>query len=437
MTTVQSTLAAFAIILIDLIGRAGLDKVLAMVGGPEAIALWAQLQSVVELVGAVTLAGVLTGLTVMVAQVREPSEEPILLRHALKLGFITSLSVALLVATAAPALSVWLTRGKISAALFLLAALIGFITILPATLNAYWLGKHRQQRMLRLSLFSSLVWLMVAISAWLRLTISEWLLVQCTTLAIISLTTGFYLRKLLKIGSVQNNSAEYLHKLVKFVPVGLAIGVMSPVSMLLIRGMLSQMLSWDEVGIMQALWRSTEWITATAAGVLSLIFLPRFSNAYGSARFKSEITRAGVVVLIPTACLLSGIYFNQHAVLATFYDTRFIVSNTTALWFMLGCWIRISSWVFLFGLFAAHRTRLIIAGELFSLPFYVLLLWLFADDMTLELSAVLYLISYLAYLAFNATALLYSVRHPSHSREPTSDMPTTTHPNGAGSSPAE
>ena len=86
MTTPQSVLAAFAIILVDLFARAGLDKVLALIGSPETIALWAQLQSVVELVSAVTIVGVLTGLTVMIAQLHEPSDEPVLLRHALKLA---------------------------------------------------------------------------------------------------------------------------------------------------------------------------------------------------------------------------------------------------------------------------------------------------------------------------------------------------------------
>jgi O-antigen/teichoic acid export membrane protein len=408
VTTPQSVLAAFAIILIDLFARAGLDKVLALIGSPEIIALWAQLQSVVELVSAVTIVGVLTGLTVMIAQLHEPSDEPVLLRHALKLAFVTALSVALLVAFSSSLLSAWLTQRKISATLFLLAALIGCIAILPATLNAYWLGKHQQQHMLRLALLTSLALLMVPSGAWLKLPLGELLMVQCAVLAVIGFACWLYLRKLLRANLAQKSSADYRNTLMKFVPVGLAIGIMSPVSMLLIRGILAQTLSWDEAGIMQALWRSTEWITASAAGVLSLIFLPRFSNAYGSSRFKSELSRAGVMVLIPTAFLLVIIYLNQHAILTTLYDSRFAVSDATAAWFMLGCWVRIASWVFLFGLFAAHRTKLIIAGELFSLPLYALLLWLFADGMTLERAAILCLVSYAVYLIFNIIALLNS-----------------------------
>ena len=411
MTSVQSVLAAFAIILIDLLGRAGLDKILALAGGPAMVALWAQLQSAVELVGAVTTAGVLQGLTVLVAQVNELRDERSLLRDALKLGLATSLAVALVVALASPELAVWLTQKKIEADLFLLAALTGCIAIVPATLNAYWLGKHQQQRMLGLALLTSVILLLVAASAWFGLSLRGLMWVQSILVAVIGIVIWKYLHRLSQPGEEDRSSKEYFRKLVRFVPVGLAIGIMSPVSMLLVRGMLSVSLSWSDVGFLQALWRSTEWVTATAAGVLSLIFLPRFSSAYGSVRFKQEIARAGLFVLIPSACMLLLIFFNQRAMLATLYDARFVVSDETAALIMLGSGTRIASWVFLFGLFAAHRTRLIIAGEMLSLPFFALLLWLFADGMTLERTALLYFVSYLVYLCFNAIALLYSLRN--------------------------
>jgi PST family polysaccharide transporter len=426
LTSIQSVLAAFAIILIDLLGRAGLDKVLALSGGPVIVALWAQLQSVVELVGAVTIAGVLQGLTVLIAQASESRDERSLLRGALKLGLGTSLAVALVVALASPELAVWLTRKRIEADLFLLAALAGCIAVVPATLNAYWLGKHQQQRMLGLALLTSAILLLVAAGAWIGMSLRGLMWVQSLALAMIGIEIWLYLHKqyghmLTGARDEQQEGAKYFRKLVKFVPVGLVIGIMSPVSMLLVRGMLSGMLSWSDVGFLQALWRSTEWVTATAAGVLSLIFLPRFSATFfsyggGSARFKKEMMRAGVMVLIPAACLMLVIFFNQRAMLATLYDARFVVSDQTAALIMLGSWIRIASWLFLFGLFAAHRTGLIMAGEILSLPLYALLLWLFADGMTLERAALLYFVSYLVYLGFNAIALLYSSRNATGSR---------------------
>lgn len=412
MTSIQSVLASFIIILIDLLGRAGLDKVLALAGGPPMVALWAQLQSVVELVGAVTTAGVLQGLTVLITQVSESRDEHSLLRDALKLGLGTSLAVALVVALASPELAVWLTQGRIATDLFLLAALAGCSAIVPATLNAYWLGKHQQQRMLGLALLTSLVLLLVAASAWFGMSLRILIWVQSLALAILGLVIWRYMHKLSEPPGDKKAGAEYFRKLLRFVPVGLVIGIMSPVSMLLVRSMLSGSLSWSDVGFLQALWRSTEWVTSTAAGVLSLIFLPRFSSTYGSAGFRMEMTRAGVMVLIPAACLLLLIFFNQRAMLAALYDARFMVSDQTAALFMLGCWIRIAAWLFLFGLFSAHRTGLIMAGELLSLPLYALLLWLFSDGMTLERTALLYLVSYLVYLGFTAISLRYWSRNP-------------------------
>jgi hypothetical protein len=67
--------------------------------------------------------------------------------------------------------------------------------------------------------------------------------------------------------------------------------------------------------------------------------------------------------------------------------------------------------VFLFGLFAAHRTWLIMAGEILSLPLFALLLWMFAEGMTLERTALLYLVSYLVYLCFTAASLIYASRN--------------------------
>ena len=411
MTSIQSVLAAFAIILIDLMGKAGLDKVLALSGGPSMVALWAQLQSVLDLVSGVAITGVVQGLTVLIAQVRDPRDESSLLQSALKLGLGISLTAALVVTLAAPWFAAWLTRGEIDAALFLLAAWAGCIATIPATLSAYWLGKHQQQRMLGLALLTGITLLLVAAGAWMGLPLRGLMLVQCGVLLVIGSAIWRYLRRLTQACNGQADETAYFPKLVKFVPVGLAIGIMSPVSMLLIRGLLSGMLSWGDVGFLQALWRASDWVTATAAGVLSLVFLPRLSSTYGSARFKGELMRAGAIVLVPAACLLLLIFCNQRVMLATLYDARFVVSNETTALFMLGCWIRIASWLFLFGLFAAHRTWLIVAGEVLSLPLLALPLWLFADGMTLERTALLYLASYLVYLGFNAAALLYSSRN--------------------------
>jgi hypothetical protein len=45
-----------------------------------------------------------------------------------------------------------------------------------------------------------------------------------------------------------------------------------------------------------------------------------------------------------------------------------------------------------------------------SLPLFAFLLWKFSNGMSLERTALLYMVSYIAYLGFNAAALMYTPR---------------------------
>jgi O-antigen/teichoic acid export membrane protein len=404
MTSLLGVFAAFGVILVDLSGRALLDKVLALVGSPGMVAMWAQLQSVVDLVSGVTLTGVAQGLTVLIAQARNKQEQAALLGASLRLGPLVSLAVALLFLLTLPVVAGWLTQGRLGADLLRLAAVTGCLAVIPGLMSAYWLGLHRQLRVLQFALLGSVPLLLVALAAFRGVQMTGLALVQCAALLLVALPMGWYLNR----SAHHAADAPLQRRLAHFIVAGLAIGIMSPASMLLVRGTLADALSWNEAGLMQALWRSTEWVTSCAAGVLSLIFLPRFSAACGTAGFRYELRRAALAVLLPSAVLLGLIYLNQRAVLSLLYDARFAVSDRAAALFMLGSLLRIAAWVFLFALFAARRAWLIGIGEVLSLPLFAWMLWHFSAHMTLELASLCYCITYLVYLLFNAGAVLYA-----------------------------
>jgi PST family polysaccharide transporter len=408
MTSTLSVLAAFAVILLDLAGRAGLDKVLALAGTPALVAMWAQLQSVVELISGVALTGLAPGLTVLIAQAKSREDVACLLRAATRLCLSIALGGAALFLLA----SLWLrpeVAQTTTQTMLLLASMSGCILVIPGLMSAYWLGQHKQQRVLQFALLGILPWTAVAWAVFKGAALQQMMLAQCAALMLIALPMGWYLHRL----AGRSAHPPDFKKLAHFIPVGLAIGIMSPASMLLVRGIIAAALSWDDAGLMQALWRASDWVTGAASGVLSLIFLPRLSATSGTKRFGRELGRAAYTVLLPTALLLLLIYLNQRTVLATLYDARFAVSDRAVALFMLGSWLRVASWVFLYGLYAVRRTLLLVAGEVLSLPLLVLLLWLYEKNLTLERAALLYCVTYIVYMAFNAVALLYSrLRHP-------------------------
>jgi PST family polysaccharide transporter len=408
MTSALSVLAAFAVILLDLAGRAGLDKVLALSGTPALVAMWAQLQSVVDLVSGVALTGLAPGLTVLIAQAKTREDVACLLRAALRLCPAIALGGAALFLLA----SFWLRpemAQTTTQTMLALAAASGCVSVIPGLMSAYWLGLHKQQRVLQFALLGILPWAAVAWFVFKGAALQQMMLAQSAALLLIALPMGGYLHRL----ASRSAHPPGLKKLAHFIPVGLAIGIMSPASMLLVRGIIASALSWDDAGLMQALWRASDWVTGAASGILSLVFLPRLSATSETKRFARELGRAAFMVLLPTAILLLLIYLNQRAVLATLYDARFAVSDRAVALFMLGSLLRVASWVFLYGLYAVRRTLLLVAGEVLSLPLLVFLLWLFDKNLTLERAALLYCVTYVVYLVFNAVALFYSrLRHP-------------------------
>jgi len=408
MTSSRSVAASLLIVLIDLAARAGLDKVLAVTGEPAAIAQWAQLQSILDLVSGVAITGVLQGLTVLTAQIQDPREEGKLLQSALALGLAISIGLSLVVVSITLLVPVKFGWGGLEQDMVLIAMAAGCAIVIPSTINAFWLGKHQQQKMLGLALVLGTVWILVSAAAVSGFGLRGMVQTQSVALLIVGVMLWRYMSRKAQCVTVLGNRGTQMADLLKFVPAGLAIGILSPASMLVIRGLLSSTLTWNDAGIVQALWRSTDWITATSAGVLSLVFLPRFSSLRGTARFKTEVFRAALIVLLPAGILMYLLYAGQRTVLAALYDSRFVVSDMTVALFIFGSWLRIASWVFLFGLFATHRTWMIVAGEVLSLPLFAFLLWLFGSGMSLERAALLFVLSYLVYFAFNVAALMYT-----------------------------
>lgn len=402
MTNPARVLTALAVIFAGLLGRAAIDKILALRAGPESVALWAQLQSVVDLVLGVTIAGVGHGLTVLVAQSPAEGVQRRLMRAALVSGLAVSAAAALVLALGSGSISAWVTGGAVAPGLVAFAAAAGCAAVVPGLLASYWLGRGRQDRIFWLNAATMLAMAGAAYFAF------PGAIAQCvlSVQAVAALVAGAALYAWLRRpGDVTGTGVE-VKRLQRYMLAGLSIGILSPVAMLAVRSTLSGALSWGDAGIVQALWRSSEWITAIASGMLWLVALPRFSATHRTARFFPELARVAAVTLVIAAALLLLLWFNQAVVLETLYDARFVIPDRAAALFLLGDWLRIGSWVFLYALFAMQRTVPIAVGELLSIPLYAALLIAYREGLTLERAGLLYCVSYAAYFAFNAVAVL-------------------------------
>ena len=395
-------LIALAVIFAGLLGRAAIDKILALRAGPESVALWAQLQSIAELVLAVTMAGVGPGLTVLVAQTAQEGAQRRLMRAALVSGLAVSALAASILALCAGSISAWITAGAVAPGLVVFAAATGWATVVPGLLTSFWLGRGRQDRVLWLTVFTMLA---MAVAAYFALpgAIAHGVLAAQAVVAAGAAACAWMTRGPKDFAPGPHADIDRLQR---YMVAGLSIGILSPVSVLIVRRTLAGALSWDDAGIVQALWRSSEWITAIAAGLLWLVLLPRLSALHRSPGFYRELSRAAGIALSVSALLLLLLWLNQAVVLETLYDARFVIPDRAAALFLLGDWLRIGSWVFMYALFAMQRTVSIAVGEFLSVPLYAALLILFREGLELERAGLLYCVSYAAYFAFMAAAAL-------------------------------
>ncbi len=389
--------AALAVVVAGLASRAWVDRLLAQAGGAERVAAWAQLQSIADLVTGVCAAGIGAGLTVLVAAT--PVRAARLMRAALGLGLSVSGIALAGLSVAALAIGARLGSAPVAPQLIPLAAAAGWCAVAASLTASLWAGQQRQGRVLLLACLTGAI----AIGA-AALSRGD-LIALAVAYGLPGAALGIaFLARRAPAGSREDrrlSSQALLH----YLPVGIAIGVASPAAAFASRAILAGSLGWHDAGLVQALWRSSDWITSLAAGVLGLYFLPQFSVAAHRGDLSPALRRAALSVLPPAALALALLAWQQRGVLGLLYGKGFAVPQVAAALFYAGDLIRIAAWLPLFALYALRRTRLLIAGEFLSLPLFALLLWLAGERISLAGAGLAWLATYAVYAAVNLAAL--------------------------------
>jgi polysaccharide transporter, PST family len=377
------------------------DKVLTLRGGPELVAIWGQLGSIIELVAGVALAGVGTGLSVLVAQAARPEDQRELLREALRIGLSVSVPVMIAVAAISWIFPDIVAGQSSSPPLLALSAVVGCIAVIPGMINGYWLGQQRRDLMLALAAVSAVL----PFAAAMGTPQADILGAVAISYSLPALAALFITAARPKAGMRPQGRRHDLRALRGYVPAGLAIGALSPAAMLAARSIVSSTMSWHEAGLLQALWRVSDWVAAVAAGILSVHFLPRLSAAFGTPQFSVELKRSAWMTIVPAAVAFAVLLVFQRPVFALLYNRNVVLSDAAVVLFFAGSLVRIAAWVPLFALYAMRRTTALTLGEVLSMPLFALLLGVFSQGLTLEHASAMWLASYLAYGLFNLWAV--------------------------------
>ena len=441
---VHTVFLAVATLIIGISGRTLLDRVLSHGSGPATIALWAQLSSVIDLISAVACAGLGPGVTVLVARSRHMGTQDDILRTAVILGLACSaatltvligfkglggrlqvldepglrgvvLMVGLLAATPALAMQTWQSQGHSVRSLMLTAS-----TAVLAVTAASMAPTLLQFSGMALGVLAP--WMVLGAALTVSVPLTAW---YCRTLPthlgrILAAMIHPLVHDRANRGARGPSFAHWSHvkSLLTYLPAGLSIGLLSPLSLIAAREIMAQALGWEAVASVQAIWRCADWVAALVSGMLSLVFLPRMSRAISalepSRALRRELWAAVRWLWIPAAFVLGIMISAGPHWLVGLFGLSVVPSSTVFATFLLGEWVRMGSWIVLYALFATGAQRAIAVGELCSLPLFAGLLWLIGPDLSLHRAALAYLGAYLTYLAFNLWVIRISVgRMPS------------------------
>jgi O-antigen/teichoic acid export membrane protein len=346
-----------------------------------------------EVVSGVALAGLGTGLAVYVARTSRIERQRELLREAFKMGLAIALPFAAAAGVAGYLFSEALTGGQLGATVVALAAAVGWVGVIPGLVGSLWQGQQRRDLLLALAVISALLWLCAAALVPAHLIVIGLLVAQAAPTMVVL----FIARPADSAGRFRSRS----HPLKRYVLPSIAIGLLSPASALVARAAVGDALSWHDAGVLQALWRLSDWVGGFAAGILSFYYLPQLAAAGQGERFRAVLRTAARATLIPAAVVLGVCCLLQGPLLGLLYSDEFRATDTTAALIFIGAWVRIASWVAMFGLYAQRRTIALAAGEFLSLPLFAVLAVAAGERLTLERVGLFWLASYCAYLAFN------------------------------------
>jgi len=395
---IRATSSALFIAIIGLVGRAVLDKLLAIKGGPNLVADWAQILSLTELFVGPIAAGVGIGLTALVSKTDCHIHRLDILNEAWR-GFRYALIASGICLIVIGIFYGWQFPEKKSLWPILgVATIAGIAGAYLSLLNAWWSGKEERHRIL---LYVSCNASAIALTAWLSN--SE----EILTNLIISQAVIAMLLLVVSIKNSPQKSSAISNTLFKkqidqYLVAGMVIGFMSPLSLLVIRYLLNQYGPPGAAGLIQSVWRLSEWVATPAATILAVYFLPKFSqSSHDDELFRQKIWEASKLLLSVSALAYLVIFILRYPLQNLLYSEEFHVPNYLLSMFFIGDWLRISSWIILFGFYARSSIRYIVIGEFLSLPLFAVLIYINRYQLSPTLIEELYVITYICYLIFN------------------------------------
>jgi len=398
--------------------RALLDKCWVLSGDITSVAHWAQWQTSADLIAVPVGTGVAMGLTVFTAQRDARMHIPFLMTSYL-LGLLYTLPLMLLALVFAPSIVHWLGLQSQPLQWFCLAVINGWLATAIGQITSFYLGRRQHGRVLLALLLTGLpVVAAVALGSAMQWRHLPYLALM--TMLVVNLLAHVYLWiKFLHWYRHTRDARNFfwiaLAKLTPYIAAGFSVGMLTPLSILVVRSAIAHDLSWYAAGVSTALWRASDWVLSTSQGVMYYHFLPLLSQEIKRGNGVTAMRSVVSKVFLPSLMILLILFFLRDTVLPLLYDERLQVDWHIAALFWGGDALRVLACIFLIGLYSMHATKAITVWDIFSQPLFAVMLLLGASQ-TMFMVGYAHIATYFIYASLCVGSYFYLAHQAAQSR---------------------
>lgn len=401
MTLTGTTLLNGIAVLIRLLTALVLNKVLAVMVGPNGYGVIGQFQSFASMVVAFASAPVTNGVVKYTAQFAgQETQQRDVWRTAATLGLIVSVTTSLLLVVFQRPLAIWSIADAGRSWLVILFAIALAFMVLNALLISILNGLKQLRSLVVANIAGSLISAMTAtgLVSWYGLNGALAALAISQSLAFVVTLLIFRRAVRVSIRSMFGRLNPTLSRgLGRFAIMGLTSAIVIPVAQMVMRDHLAGNFGWETAGLWQALIKISEIHLVLLASTLSVYFLPRFAEIQESAELQRELCR-GLAFVAPLVFATSAILFlGRHEIVELLLTERFLPILDAFGYQLLGDMLKAISLVPAYTMLSHGQTRVYVVTEvLFALLLTGLTIF-FSSTMGLRGAAVAYAVTYAIY----------------------------------------
>lgn len=211
----------------------------------------------------------------------------------------------------------------------------------------------------------------------------------------------FYYKKQ-NIESIKASNEEAFKSGLNTLKLGLFIviaGLISTVSMFLVRGFITRNIDIEAAGLFQAAWAITNVYLGLILRSMGSDFFPRLSAiADDKDKVRGLVNEQSYIVLVIASPIIVGMLLFSDFALTILYSGEFTAANSILCWQIAGTFFKVLSWPIAFIMLAKNKGLVFFMTEAVYYIVYLLAGYLLYPQYGLEAAGIGYLIAYLIYL---------------------------------------